>query len=95
MCAGRVERSQIVLDVKPWEADTDLEELARLIKASEIPGLKWGEGHKIEPIAYGVSKLQVSCVVVDSEVPVDDVVDKIQSFEDHVQSVDIFAFNKL
>ena len=92
----RVDKSQVVLDVKPWEADTDLEALATAIKAIDISGVTWGEGHKKVPIGYGISKLQVSFVVLDEEASVDaDVVPAIEALEDYVQSVDIVSFNKL
>lgn len=90
-----VERSQIVLDVKPWEADADLEELARTIKAIQIDGLNWGEGHKIVPLAFTVKKLQVSCVIQDDKVLLDDITDAITAIEEYVQSVDVYSFNKL
>lgn len=35
------------------------------------------------------------CVVEDDKVSVDDLTDKIQEFEDYVQSIDIAAFNKI
>ena len=93
--APRVDKSQIVLDIKPWEADTNLDELAKLVRNIEIDGLQWGEGVKKVPIGYGISKLQVSCVVIDEKVVLDDITDKITELEDFVQSVDVFAFNKL
>ena len=52
-----IERSQVVIEVKPWEAETDLEELAKKIKATKIEGLNWGEGHKLVPVAFGIKKL--------------------------------------
>lgn len=60
-----------------------------------MDGLVWGEGIKIVPLAFGVSKLQISCVIDDDKVQVDDIQELIEGFEDDVQSVDIFAFNKM
>lgn len=90
-----VERSQVVLEVKPWEAGTDLEELAGKIKATTIEGLKWGEGHKLVPVAFGIKKLLVQCIIIDSMVLLDDITDKIEEFEDYVQSVDVASMNKM
>lgn len=90
-----IERSQVVLEVKPWEAETDLEELAIKIKATEIKGLKWGEGHKLVPVAFGIKKLLVQCIIIDDEVLLDDITDKIEAFEDYVQSVDVASMNKV
>ena len=90
-----IERSQVVLEVKPWEAETNLEELAIKIKATIIPGLKWGEGHKLVPVAYGIKKLLVQCVIIDDEVLIEDITDKIEAFEEYVQSVDVATMNKM
>lgn len=35
---------------------------------SEIEGLTWGEAHKLVPVAFGVKKLVLSCVVEDDKV---------------------------
>lgn len=61
-------RSQIVFEVKPWEADSDLKALFDKIVKEEIDGLVWGEAYKLVPVAFGVKKLVLSCVVVDSKV---------------------------
>ncbi|KAG3108179.1 hypothetical protein PI124_g12499 [Phytophthora idaei] len=90
-----VERSQVVIEVKPWEAETDLEELAAKIKALPVEGLTWGEGHKLVPVAFGIKKLLVQCVIIDDLVLLDDITDAIEGFEDYVQSVDIASMNKL
>ncbi|CAI5730161.1 unnamed protein product [Hyaloperonospora brassicae] len=90
-----VERSQVVIEVKPWEAETDLEELAAKIKALPVEGLTWGEGHKLVPVAFGIKKLLVQCIIIDDMVLLDDITDAIQSFEDYVQSVDVASMNKV
>lgn len=90
-----VERSQVVIEVKPWEAETDLEELAAKIKALPVEGLTWGEGHKLVPVAFGIKKLLVQCVIIDDLVLLDDITEAIEGFEDYVQSVDIASMNKL
>lgn len=35
---------------------------------TEIDGLVWGEAHKLVPVAFGVKKLVLSCVVEDDKV---------------------------
>lgn len=47
------------------------------------------------PLAFGIHKLQISCVVEDEKVSVDWLTEQIQELEDYVQSVDIAAFNKV
>lgn len=90
-----VERSQVVIEVKPWEAETDLDELAAKIKALPVEGLTWGEGHKLVPVAFGIKKLLVQCIIIDDMVLLDDITEAIESFEDYVQSVDVASMNKV
>lgn len=85
----------MLLEVKPYEAETNLDELFEKIKAIEIDGLVWKQDNKKEPIAYGVEKLIVGCVVEDDKVGIDDLIDKIMEFDEEVQSVDIRSFNKI
>jgi len=92
---GPIAKSSVILDVKPWDDETDLEEMERLVRSIEKDGLVWG-GAKLIPLAYGIKKLQIICVIEDDKVSVDDLIESItEGFEDHVQSVDIHAFNKI
>lgn len=90
-----VEKSLVVLEVKPWEADTDLEAVWREIIKYQQEGLSWGETFKLEPVAYGIKKLVLTCTIVDSLVVLDDITENIEALEDHVQSVTIAAMNKI
>ncbi|PIC31766.1 hypothetical protein B9Z55_012350 [Caenorhabditis nigoni] len=93
--AGPIAKSSVILDVKPWDDETDLEEMEKLVRSIEMDGLVWGGG-KLLPIGYGIKKLQIITVIEDLKVSVDDLIEKITGdFEDHVQSVDIVAFNKI
>ncbi|KAJ3033752.1 Elongation factor 1-beta [Rhizophlyctis rosea] len=89
-----IAKSMIILDVKPWDDETDMEALETSVLSIEMEGLIWG-ARKLIPIGYGIKKLQITCVVEDDKVGVDDLSDKITEFEDYVQSVDVAAFNKL
>jgi translation elongation factor EF-1beta len=89
-----IAKSNIILDVKPWDNETDLKELERLVRTVHCDGLLWGSS-KLVPVAYGIQKLQISCVVEDDKVGEDFLVEEITKFEDHCQSVDIAAFNKV
>merc|ERR1712226_1222781 len=87
-------KSSITFDVKPWDDETSLDDLLVKIKEIKLDGLVWGAAQK-KPLAYGIFKLQLIAVVEDDKVSTDDLVEKIEAFEDEVQSVDIAAFNKL
>ncbi|RYG66559.1 elongation factor 1-beta/delta [archaeon] len=90
-----VEKSLVVLEVKPWEADTDLEAVWKEIIKFEKEGLTWGQTFKLEPVAYGIKKLVMTATIVDSLVLLDDVTDNIEAMEDFVQSVEIASMNKI
>ena len=93
--AAPVAKSLIVWDVKPWSADTDLNAVANKILGIQMDGLYWKTEWKKEPVAYGVFKIQIGATVEDEKVSTDLIQEKIEEFEDDVQSVDIVAFNKL
>ncbi|KAJ1840926.1 Translation elongation factor 1 beta [Coemansia sp. RSA 2703] len=92
---GPAAKSMVTFEVKPWDAETDLDELQKLVKGIEMDGLVWAQTGQKVPIAYGVCKLQINATVEDAKVSTDDLIDKITEFEDYVQSVDIAAFMKL
>merc|ERR1711887_197183 len=89
-------KSMITLDVKPFDDETDLDALAAKIKAEiAMDGLVWGQKHEKKPLAFGIFKLVITAVVEDDKVSTDDLTEKIEEYDDEVQSVDIAAFNKL
>eukprot|EP00178_Gracilaria_changii_P015090 TRINITY_DN42317_c0_g1_i1.p1 TRINITY_DN42317_c0_g1~~TRINITY_DN42317_c0_g1_i1.p1 ORF type:complete len:211 (+),score=44.02 TRINITY_DN42317_c0_g1_i1:180-812(+) len=89
-----IAKSTIVFDVKPWDDETDMAEMEKLVRGIAQDGLLWGAS-KLVPVGYGIKKLQIGCVVEDDKVSVDMLEEQIKEFEDHVQSVDIAAFNKI
>jgi len=87
-------KSSILLDVKPWDDETDMKEVEANVRSVACDGLLWGAS-KLVPIGYGIRKLQINCVIEDDKVSTDFLEESITGFEDHVQSVDIAAFNKI
>ncbi|CAF1298285.1 unnamed protein product [Rotaria sordida] len=88
-----IAKSIIVLDVKPWDDETDLETMEKSVRSIEADGLVWGQS-KLVPVAYGLKKLQIGCVVEDDKIGTDFLEEKICEFKDYVQSVDVIIFNK-
>lgn len=86
-------KSIVTLDVKPWDDETDLEEMLANVKKYETEGLTWG-AHQWIPVGFGIKKLQINLVVEDS-VSLEDLQAYIEEDEDHVQSTDIAAMQKL
>eukprot|EP01046_Picozoa_sp_COSAG06_P034566 COSAG06_NODE_3632_length_5096_cov_4.608765_1_plen_193_part_00 len=94
-----INMSKVILDVKPWDDETNMKELEALVRgikhATNPKAIDWQAG-QLEDIGYGIKKLRIMVQIIDDEVSVDDdLVDVICGFEDHVQSCDIFAFNKV
>ncbi|GAA5950083.1 hypothetical protein JCM21900_004589 [Sporobolomyces salmonicolor] len=89
-----IAKSLVTLDVKPWDDETDMAALEEAVRSIEKPGLVWGLS-KLVPIGYGIKKLQMSLVVEDELVSLDELQDQIAEFEDFVQSSDVAAMQKL
>ncbi|CDW54103.1 EF1 GNE domain containing protein [Trichuris trichiura] len=87
-------KSSVVLEVKPWDDETDMKEMESRVRSIEMDGLVWGAS-KLVPVGYGIKKLQIMCVVEDEKVSLEVLSEQIEAFEDFVQSVDIAAFNKI
>merc|ERR1711977_698460 len=80
-----IAKSVVTLDVKPWDDETDMKALEAGVREIEQDGLVWG-----------LSKLQITVVIEDEKVSLDDLQDKIATdLEEFVQSSDIQAMQKL
>ncbi|XP_032386622.1 elongation factor 1-delta [Etheostoma spectabile] len=89
-----IAKSSILLDVKPWDDETDMVKLEECVRSVQMDGLLWGQS-KLVPVGYGIKKLQINCVVEDDKVGTDILEEEITKFEDYIQSVDVAAFNKI
>lgn len=87
-------KSIVTLDVKGWDDETDMEALTENVKKIVMDGLVWG-GSQLIPVGFGMKKLQINCVVEDDKVSMDDLTEAIEADEDHVQSVDVAAMQKV
>lgn len=89
-----IAKSSILLDVKPWDDETDLKAMEAEIRKITLDGLLWGAS-QFKPVAFGIQKLTISCVVEDEKVSLDWLTEEIEKIDELVQSVDIAAFNKI
>ncbi|KAK1876224.1 Elongation factor 1-beta [Dissostichus eleginoides] len=89
-----IAKSSLLLDVKPWDDETDMKQLEALVRSISMEGLLWGQS-KLLPVGYGIQKLQINCVIEDDKVGTDMLEEQITAFEDFVQSMDVAAFNKI
>lgn len=89
-----IAKSNVILDIKPWDDETDMKQMEREVRKITADGLLLGAA-KLVPLAFGIHKLQMSCVIEDDKISVDWLQEEIEKIEDFVQSVDIAAFNKI
>uniref|UniRef100_A0A3B5AXP8 Elongation factor 1-delta-like n=1 Tax=Stegastes partitus TaxID=144197 RepID=A0A3B5AXP8_9TELE len=86
-----IAKSSILLDVKPWDDETDMAKLEECVRSVQADGLLWGTS-KLVPVGYGIKKLQIACVVEDDKVGTDILEEEITKFEDYVSSVQYTCF---
>merc|ERR1712045_118545 len=89
-----IAKTSVLFDVKPWDDETDMEAMKEACKGIEMDGLVWG-ATKLVPVGYGIQKLQIMCTVEDEKVSIEELGEKMEAFEDFVQSVDVAAMNKI
>jgi elongation factor 1-beta len=70
-----------------------MKQLEENMRKIEMDGLTWGASTLI-PVGFGIKKLQVTLVVEDEKVSIDDLQEKIAEDEDHVQSTDVVSRSK-
>jgi elongation factor 1-beta len=90
-------KSSVLLDVKPWDDETDMKKLEEAVRSVKLEGLFWGAS-KLVPVGYGIKKLQIMLTIVDDLVSVDNMVEDyltVEPINEYVQSCDIVAFNKI
>ena len=89
-----IAKTSVLFDVKPWADDTDLIAMKAACMGIEIEGLVWGAS-KLVPVGYGIQKLQIMCTVEDEKVSIEELGEKMEAFDEFVQSVDVAAMNKI
>ena len=98
LAAGKtldVAKSVVTLQVKPWDDETDMAALEECVRNIEMEGLVWGSS-KLVPVGFGIKMLQITLVVEDAKVSLDELQEQItEDGEDYVQSTDIAAMQKL
>ncbi|KAG5440380.1 hypothetical protein PCK2_000513, partial [Pneumocystis canis] len=79
-----IAKSIVTLDVKPWDDETDMAALEAGVRAIEMDGLVWGSS-KLVLVGYGIRKLQITLVVEDDKVSIEELQEQIAELEDYVQ----------
>ena len=89
-----VDKSHVILEIKGWDADQDLESLAKKSSTIKKDGLSWNTGYKLEEVAFGVKKLVIAFLAEEEQCSVQEIIDELESWEDDIQSVEVVSFNK-
>ena len=90
-----VDKSHVILEIKGWDAEQDLEALAKkIISTIKMDGLSWNTGYKLEEVAFGIKKLVIAFLAEDEKVSVQEIIDTLESWQDEIQSVETVSFNK-
>ncbi|KAK4792744.1 hypothetical protein SAY86_023179 [Trapa natans] len=90
-------KSSVLMDVKPWDDETDMKKLEEAVRSVQMEGLLWGAS-KLAPVGYGIKKLQIMLTIVDDLVSVDNLIEDhllTEPANEYIQSCDIVAFNKI
>ncbi|GKC84584.1 elongation factor 1-delta-like protein [Tanacetum coccineum] len=64
----------ILLDVKLWDDETDMQKLEEAVRGVQMEGLTWGAS-KLVPVGFGMKKLQIMMTIVDDLVSVDAIIE--------------------
>jgi elongation factor 1-delta len=72
-----IAKTSVLLDIKPWDDETDMNEMLKCAKSITKEGLVWGAS-KLVPVGYGINKWQLMCVVEDEKVSIDELCEQIQ-----------------
>jgi elongation factor 1-beta len=92
-----VGKSSVLMDVKPWDDETDMKKLEEHVRGIQMDGLFWAAS-KLLPVGYGIKKLQIMMTIEDDKISPDNLIEDYLSGEpasDYIQSCDIVAFNKI
>jgi len=83
-----VGKSSVVFEVKPASSSVNLDEVTEKIFANvHREGLKWGGDFKKVPIGYGIFKLHIGCVLIDS-ISTDELIEEIMAIKGMVEPDD-------
>ncbi|KAH7549733.1 hypothetical protein JRO89_XS13G0074000 [Xanthoceras sorbifolium] len=90
-------KSSVLMDVKPWDDETDMKKLEEAVRSVQMEGLLWGAS-KLVPVGYGIKKMTIMLTIIDDLVSVDTLIEEhlmAEPINEYVQSCDIVAFNKI
>ncbi|KAJ0980880.1 hypothetical protein J5N97_009135 [Dioscorea zingiberensis] len=87
-------KSSVLLDVKPWDDETDMKKLEEAVRSIKMEGLLWGAS-KLAPVGYGIKKLQIMLTIVDDLVSVDNLIEDYLTSYSNLQQAATFELEFL
>ncbi|KAI0508131.1 hypothetical protein KFK09_014265 [Dendrobium nobile] len=97
-------KSSVLLDVNPWDDETDMQKLEAAVRSVKMEGLLWGAcifyyvATKLIPVGYRIKKLQIMLTIVDDLVFVNNLIEDHLTAEptnEYIQSCDIVRAREL
>ncbi|KAI0127177.1 hypothetical protein BJ170DRAFT_624482 [Xylariales sp. AK1849] len=89
-----IAKTVVIMDIKPWDDETDMVGLESSVRGIEKDGLVWGASSLVA-VGFGIKKLQINLVIEDEKISLNELQEEIEEFEDYVQSTDIATMQKL
>ncbi|KQK14804.1 elongation factor 1-beta [Brachypodium distachyon] len=89
-------KSSALMDIKPWDDETDMQILEEKVRGVHMEGLTWGASRLVA--VGGIKKLQIMMTIVDDFVSVADLIEEVlcaEPINEYVQSCDIVAFHEI
>lgn len=91
------QRSLCNLEIKPWDAEQDLNERFQRIKTTVVKdGLKWSEACTLKEVAFGIKKMLLTAVI-NQTLSMDAIIEEMteELFADDIQSMEMTSMSLL
>ncbi|VAI82799.1 hypothetical protein VPH35_127222 [Triticum aestivum] len=72
-------KSSVLMDIRPWNDQTDMKKLEEAVCSVQMEGLTWGAS-KLMPVGYGIKKLQFDkfyTLIIDDLVCVETLIEEV------------------
>ncbi|KAM3207734.1 hypothetical protein ACQJBY_062790 [Aegilops geniculata] len=69
-------KSPVLMDIRPWDDQTDMKKLEEAVCSVQMEGLTWG-AYKLMPVGYGIKKLQIMWIIIDNLVCVETLIEEV------------------
>lgn len=85
---------QVVLAIRPWDHEQDINLLTDRINGISLDGITWGASHASD-IGYGVKELHIAAACDTAVTSIDTLLELIIAMEDAVSQASVTLWNKV